>query len=244
MTAASELEGLDVIKHDEPAYAFGISMFSVIVKTLTQLIFQAQSRRTLAHKVAFNQLGTIFKKHPTLDFCTGILQDSQKFNNKRETNTCFYTVKFYKNSINNCKKKFRFSIKFSYCPKLAKEQPKIGQIGKIRHREMSKCLTSVNVGTASSLHCMILRGCVSTSQLLRSGLKTHSRVQRLFFAAKPTESNRIGHYALGALVRNVNITLNPFHSGNSQGQRRLTKPEYLPLSPLIKKHKGSGWAEI
>ena len=166
-------------------------------------------------------------------------------------------MKFYKNVNHNnndtcsSKKKFRFSIKFSYCPKLAKEQPAIGQIGQIRHRKMSRILTNTNIGTASSLHCMVLRGCVSTNQLLRSGLfyrfvKTHSRVQRLFFAPKPTETSVVmGNYALGAFVRNVNITLNPFHSGNPQGQREISKPEYIPLSPLVKRYKGgSGWAEI
>ena len=98
VTAASELEGLDLVKHDEPAYAFGISMFSVIVSTLTQLIYDAQNRRTLAHRVAFYQLGTIFKKFPTLDFFADICQNQNLSNHyNKPANTCFYSMKFFQN---------------------------------------------------------------------------------------------------------------------------------------------------
>ena len=233
VTAESELEGLDVIKHDEPAYAFGISMFSVVLSALTQLIQAHQC--TLAQKLAVYQFAAVLKKHPNLEFfdhsattaaLTKTIQNSKA--------NYFYSMKTFKNKNT---RKIKFLIKFSHYPKDSKIDRKNSSsfanfFPKNSQREMSKCLQNQN--GSGPLHCMILRGCLKvdgSNGQIEKFAKIITRVQTVQRSFLEVRKKPVPTAGVGLLANAVNITMNPFFSGN-QGSGNQGSTEVRRIRPM------------
>ena len=100
---------------------------------------------------------------------------------------------------------------------------------------MSKCLQSSNNSLTPALHCMILRGYVNASQLLRTGLfskfvKTHSISKRLFLACSERSDDLSGR--VGSLRRAVNITLNPLCFEKSNFKTKYSRANSLKFGEI------------
>ena len=237
VTAESELEGLDVIKHDEPAYAFGISMFSVVLSALTQLIQAHQC--TLAQKLAVYQFAAVLKKHPNLEFfdhsATTAATLTKTIQNSK-TNY-FYSMKTFKNKNT---RKIKFLIKFSHYPKDSKIDRKNSSsfanfFPKNSQHEMSKCLQNQN--GSGPLHCMILRGCLKVdghNGQIKKFAKIITRVKTVQRSFLEIRKKPVPTAGIGLLAHAVNITLNPFTSDNqgygNQGSTEVRK--IRPMPPL------------
>lgn len=236
VTAESELEGLDVIKHDEPAYAFGISMFSVVLSALTQLIQAHQC--TLAQKLAVYQFAAVLKKHPNLEFFDHSATTAALTKTIQNSKTnYFYSMKTFKNKNT---RKIKFLIKFSHYPKDSRIDRKNSSISanfvpKNSQREMSKCLQNQN--GSGPLHCMILRGCLKVdgpNGQIEKFAKIITRVQTVQRSFSEVRKKPVPTAGIGLLAHAVNITLNPFVSENqgagSQGSTEVRR--IRPMPPL------------
>ena len=234
VTAESELEGLDVIKHDEPAYAFGISMFSVVLSALTQLIQAHQC--TLAQKLAVYQFNAVLKKHPNLEFFdhSATAATLTKAIQNSKTNY-FYSMKTFKNKNT---RKIKFLIKFSHYPKDSKIDRKNSSsfanfFPKNSQHEMSKCLQNQN--GSGPLHCMILRGCLKVdgpNGQIEKFAKIITRVQTVQRSFSEVRKKPVPTAGIGLLAHAVNITLNPFVSENQGSQGTTEVRRIRPMPPL------------